>query len=108
MSKYSLGVLAAAAMFLMTIAPVTGQRNGGAADLPEGPGKEAVAQECTKCPGVNNITNSWGATEKDWREGFGFLVSYPPQTAQPIVSAPAQKIPPKARPPRNVVVPAGP
>src|SRR5690349_20169573 len=33
MSKISLGILAAATMFMCTIAPTAGQRNGGVADL---------------------------------------------------------------------------
>ena len=64
MSKYSLGVLMAAAIFVSMIVPAAGQRNGGAADLPDGPGKDAVAQECTKCHGVNNINKMTALTEK--------------------------------------------
>src|SRR5258705_712499 len=71
MSKIYAGLLAAATIFVCTIAPAAGQRGGGAADLPDGPGKDAVAQECTKCHGVNNITGSWGFTEKDWRGTVG-------------------------------------
>src|SRR5258706_14520962 len=77
MSKISAGLLAAATIFVCTIAPAAGQRGGGAADLPDGPGKDAVAQECTKCHGVNNITGSWGFTEKDWRENVDSLVQPP-------------------------------
>ena len=82
MSKISLGLLAAATIFVCTIAPAAGQRSGGAADLPDGPGKEVVAQECTKCHGVNNITNSWGFTEKDWRETFDSMVKLPDDKAE--------------------------
>ena len=77
MSEYSLGVLAVAAMFLMTIAPVTGQRNGGAAEPAGRSGQGRRRAGVHQRHGVNNITNSWGATKADWRQTFDSMVKLP-------------------------------
>jgi virginiamycin B lyase len=107
MSKYSLGLLAAATAFLcaITVTPVAGQRSGGAADLPDGPGKDAVAQECTKCHGVNNITQSWGASESDWRQTFDSMVKLPDDRAKVIAAYLGKNFPERADRPKTVVVP---
>jgi hypothetical protein len=105
MSKISLGMLAAAAIFMCTIAPAAGQRNGGVADLPDGPGKEVVAQECTKCHGLNNITNSWGFSEKEWRETFDSMVKLPDDKAKIIAAYLGKTFPEKPDRPKTVVVP---
>jgi virginiamycin B lyase len=105
MSKISLGILAAATMFMCTIAPTAGQRSGGVADLPDGPGKEAVAQECTKCHGLNNITQSWGFNEKDWRDTFTSMVKLPDDRVQIIAAYLAKNFPEKPDRPKTVVVP---
>src|ERR1051325_5502584 len=105
MSKISLGVLAAATLFMCTIAPTAGQRNGGAADLPDGPGKEAGAQEGTQCHGINNITNSWGVNQKDWRDTFTSMVKLPDDRVQIIAAYLAKNFPEKPDRPKTVVVP---
>ena len=105
MSKISLGILAVAAIFAWSIAPVAGQRNGGAADLPDGAGKEVVAQECTKCHGVNNITNSWGDTKAGWRQTFDSMVKLPDDRAEIIATYLGAHFPEKADRPKTVVVP---
>src|SRR6185369_5215446 len=105
MSKISLGMLAAAAIFMCTIAPAAGQRNGGVADLPDGPGKEVVAQECTKCHGLNNITQSWGFNEKDWRETFDSMVKLPDDKAKVIAAYLGKTFPERPDRPKTVVVP---
>src|SRR5438552_19113038 len=105
MSKYSLGVLMAAAIFVSMIVPAAGQRNGGAADLPDGPGKDAVAQECTKCHGVNNITNSWGDTKAGWRQTFDSMVKLPDDRAVIIATYLGAHFQEKPDRPMTVVVP---
>src|SRR5258705_7904875 len=107
MSKIYAGLLAAATIFVCTIAPAAGQRGGGAADLPDGPGKDAVAQECTKCHGVNNITGSWGFTEKDWRETVGSLGKLPDERAKVISPYLRKNFPERSGPPETVVVAGG-
>ena len=101
MSKYSLGVLMAAAIFVSMIVPAAGQRNGGAADLPDGPGKDAVAQECTKCHGLNNITQSWGFSEADWRQTFDSMVKLPDDRAKIIAAYLGKTFPERADRPRD-------
>src|SRR5258705_11780548 len=103
MSKIYAGLLAAATIFVCTIAPAAGQRGGGAADLPDGPGKDAVAQECTKCHGVNNITGSWGFTEKDWRGTIDSVVKLPGEPAEGIAPDLRKKFPGRAGRPKNAV-----
>src|ERR1043166_4589720 len=105
MSKISLGIFAAAAMFAWSIAPVAGQRNGGAADLPDGPGKDAVAQECTKCHGINNITSSWGDTKAGWRQTFDSMVKLPDDRAGTIATYLGAPSPENPDRPKTGVVP---
>src|SRR5258708_39884299 len=105
MWKIEGGPLAAPTIFVCTSAPAAGQRGGGAADLPDGPGKDAVAQECTKCHGVNNITGSWGFTEKDWRETFDSMVKLPDDRAKVIAAYLGKNFPERADRPKTVVVP---
>src|SRR5258705_567483 len=107
MSKIYAGLLAAATIFVCTIAPAAGQRGGGAADLPDGPGKDAVAQECTKCHGVNNITGSWGFTEKDWREKLHSLGQDPGAPPHGNSADLWQKLSQRAGRPHNRVVALG-
>jgi len=107
MSKHSLGLLAAAVVFLCSVVmvpPVSGQRNGGAADLPDGPGKDAVAQTCTVCHGINNISDSWGYTKAGWKELFGSMVKVPDGRAEIIATYLAAHYPEKPRP-KSVVIP---
>ena len=107
MSKYSLGVLAASVVFFCTIVmvhPVSGQRNGGVADLPDGAGRDVVAQTCTKCHGTNMITDSWGYTQQGWKDLFGSMVLLPNDQATVIASYLAAHFPEKPRP-KSVVIP---
>jgi virginiamycin B lyase len=106
MSKYSLGLLAAAAAFVctVTVTPVSGQRNGGVADLPDGPGRDVVAQTCTKCHGTNMITGSWGYTQQGWKDLFSSMVLVPNDQATIIASYLGTHFPEKPRP-KSVVIP---
>ncbi len=106
MSKYSLGLLAAAAAFVctVTVTPVSGQRNGGVVDLPDGAGKDVVAQTCTKCHGTNMITGSWGYTQQGWKDLFSSMVLVPPDQATIIASYLGTHFPEKPRP-KSVVIP---
>jgi virginiamycin B lyase len=107
MSKNSLGLLVAAVVFLCTMVmvhPVSGQRNGGVADLPAGTGQDVVAQQCTKCHGTNMITGSWGYTQQGWKDLFGSMVMLPNDQATTIASYLGTHFPEKARP-KSVVIP---
>jgi virginiamycin B lyase len=107
MSKYSFGLLAATVVFLCTIVmvhPVSGQRNGGVADLPDGAGRDVVAQTCTKCHGTNMITGSWGNTQQGWKDLFDSMVLLPTDQATTIASYLGTHFPEKPRP-KSVVIP---
>src|SRR6266850_2847128 len=100
MSKYSLGLLAAAAALLctVTVTPVSGQRNGGVVDLPEGAGRDVAARTCTQCHGTNMITGSWGYTQQGWKDLFGSMVLLPNDQVTVISSYLAAHFPEKPRP----------
>ena len=106
MSKVSLGMMAAAAIFLSAIASVAGQRGNtnGVENLPNAPGKDAVAQTCTVCHGVANITNSWGYTEQGWKDLIGSMVKLPDDRVNTIAAYLGKTFPEKPRP-KSVVVP---
>jgi virginiamycin B lyase len=106
MSKFLLGVLAAAAIFLSVIAPVASQRGNtaGVENLADGPGKDAVAQTCTVCHGVANITNSWGYTEQGWKDLISSMVKLPDERMNTIAAYLGTHFPEKPRP-KSVVIP---
>ena len=48
------------AAFLISALPALAQgRQGPAVQLPEGPGKELVQATCSRCHGLNFVTDSW-------------------------------------------------
>jgi len=106
MSKVSLGMLAAATIFLGSMAPVAGQRGNtnGVENLPNAPGKDAVAQTCTVCHGVANITNSWGYTEQGWKDLIASMVKLPDDRVNTIAAYLGKTFPEKPRP-KSVVIP---
>ena len=82
MSKFSLGLLAAAAAFMCAVIPASGQRGGAAPIvLPDGPGKETVQTQCSRCHGLNMITGSWGYDKAGWNEVFSSMVLLPKEYA---------------------------
>src|SRR4029079_7554040 len=54
-----------------------GRGRGAALTLPDGPGKEAVQSQCTKCHALGLIANSGGFTKQGWTELIGTMVSLP-------------------------------
>src|SRR4030095_7989255 len=57
-------------------AAAPGGRQGGPppAQLAEGAGREQVQATCTRCHGVNMITNSWGYTKDGWEDRIATMV----------------------------------
>ena len=105
MSKQSLGLLVAAAAFVCTVLPVSGQRGGGAPIvLPEGPGQELVSTQCSRCHGLNMITGSWGYTKQGWQDLFSSMVLLPRDSADSAAAYLAAHFPEKPRP-KSVVIP---
>jgi len=105
MSKFSLGLLAAAAAFMCAVLPASGQRGGAAPIvLPDGPGKETVQTQCSRCHGLNMITGSWGYDKEGWNEVFSSMVLLPKEYADSAASYLATHFPEKGRP-KTVVVP---
>ena len=107
MSKRSVVVLAAAA-FLCSIFPAWSQapagQQGQQAALPEGNGKELTQTTCTKCHGVNMITNSWGYTREGWENLFVTMVALPNDQKAVISEYLAKTFPVKPAP-AAVVIP---
>jgi virginiamycin B lyase len=105
MSKFSLGLLAAAAAFMCAVLPASGQRGGAApVVLPDGPGKDTVQTQCSRCHGLNMITGSWGYDKAGWNELFSSMVLMPKEYADSAASYLATHFPEKGRP-KTVVVP---
>jgi virginiamycin B lyase len=95
---------AAIALAFFAIAPVETQRGGGAPiALPEGSGKALVEQTCSKCHGLNLITNS-GYTRSEWETLYTSMVAVPPDQRPVISEYLATHFPEKARP-AAVIVP---
>ena len=96
MRKGTLLFLAVAAAFVGSIlsTEVQGQR-GQQVQLPDGPGKELVSTTCTKCHGLNFITNSFGFTREEWPRLFGSMVALPKDQADTIADYLAKNFPEK-------------
>ena len=81
MKKGALLALLASAVFGSVFsARVVGQQGPQAqqAQLPDGAGKEIVQANCTKCHGINLITNYWGDTRQGWETLFSTMIALPP------------------------------
>ena len=50
-----------------------GRGRGAALTLPDGPGKETVQSQCTKCHALGLIANSGGFTKQGWDELIGTM-----------------------------------
>ena len=79
MRKGTLLFLAVAAAFVGSIlsTEVQGQRGQQPVQIPDGPGKELVSATCTKCHGLNFITNSFGFSRDEWAHLFGTMIALP-------------------------------
>src|SRR5437899_961741 len=86
--------------------PRQGRGGGGRGQvaLPDGPGKEEVQTQCTKCHALGLIANSGGNTKQEWAELFGTMVQLPNVQRDAIAEYLAKNYPPQPRP-QPVVVP---
>ena len=77
-----------------------GGRQGGPppAQLAEGAGRERVQATCTRCHGVNMITNSWGYTKDGWQDRIATMVKLPAPDLETISSYLATQYPLKDAP----------
>ncbi len=77
----------------------------GQVALPDGPGKEEVQMQCSKCHALGLIVNSGGNTKQEWADLFGTMVKLPNEQRDAIADYLARSYPPQPRP-QPVVVPA--
>jgi virginiamycin B lyase len=109
MSTKSFLPLAAAFLcfFVFSVSPVhtqgRGQGRGQAITLPDGPGKEIVQAECTKCHALGLIANSGGYTRPGWEELFGTMVVLPSDQKGQVAEYLARNFPEQPRPPAVVI-----
>src|SRR5437667_7614364 len=85
--------------------PRQGRGGGGRGQvaLPDGPGKEEVQTQCTKCHALGLISNSGGNTKQEWAELFGTMVNLPNDQRDAIAEYLAKNYPPQPRPQPVVV-----
>ena len=85
--------------------PRQGRGGGGRGQvaLPDGPGKEEVQTQCTKCHALGLISNSGGNTKQEWAELFGTMVNLPNDQRDAIAEYLAKTYPPQPRPQPVVV-----
>jgi len=84
--------------------PVQAQRGGPPVQLPDGAGQGRVQANCTRCHGLERITNSWGNTEEGWRTLFSSMVELPKDQADAIAAYLGTHFPVKPAP-EAVIVP---
>ena len=82
-----------------------GQRGGrGQVALADGPGREEVQMQCTKCHALGLIANAGGNTRQEWTDLFGTMVKLSNDQRDLIGDYLAKNFPPQPRP-QPVVVP---
>src|SRR5437870_363471 len=81
-----------------------GQGRGQALTLPDGPGKESVQAQCTKCHALNLIANAGGYTRQGWQDLIGTMVSLPADQNAGVTEYLAKNFPEQPRP-APVVIP---
>ena len=86
--------------------PRQGRGGGGRGQvaLPDGPGKDEVQTQCTKCHALGLISNSGGNSKQEWAELFGTMVNLPNDQRDAIAEYLGKNYPPQPRP-QPVVVP---
>jgi len=104
--RVSLLGIALACLVAGAVRDVSGQGRGrgAATQLPDGPGKEAVQTQCTKCHALGLIANSGGNTKQDWDQLIGTMVKLPPAEKGEITDYLAKNFPEQPRP-KPVVLP---
>lgn len=102
-------------LFLVSVVLVAGQAPQGAQGaraaqgraepaLPDGNGKELVQTTCSKCHGLNFVTNSWGYNRQGWEALFSSMVALPDDQRGVVAEYLATHFPEKSRP-GPVVIP---
>jgi len=81
-----------------------GRGRGAALTLPDGPGKDALEAQCTKCHALGLIANSGGFNQQGWDELIGTMVSLPAAQKSEITAYLAKNFPEQPRP-KPVVLP---
>jgi virginiamycin B lyase len=71
--------------------------------LPEGAGKAAVQATCTRCHGLNSITNSWGFTKDGWQALIATMVVLPQDQVDAITTYLATHFPEKPVPAARLI-----
>src|SRR5207248_6663495 len=109
MLKKSHGFIAVFVCILISVIAVPGRSQGqrggrGQVALPEGPGKEEVQMQCTKCHALGLIANAGGNTKQEWTDLFGTMVKLPTDQRDQVADYLARNFPPQPRP-QAVVVP---
>ncbi len=75
-----------------------GRGRGTPLTLPEGPGKEIVQSQCTRCHALGLIASSGGFTKQGWEELIGTMVPLPPAQRSEVSDYLAQHFPEQPRP----------
>ena len=75
-----------------------GRGRGQAITLPDGPGKDTVQAQCTKCHALGLIANSGGYTRQGWTELIGTMVTLPPAENAEVADYLAKNFPEQPRP----------
>ena len=113
MVKQSIAFVPIALLCVLTglMAPLSGQapagpqRGGrGQAAMPDGPGKDQVQAQCTKCHALGLITNAGGNSRQEWIDLFSTMVKLPTDQRDGIADYLASNFPPQPRP-QPVIVP---
>src|SRR5438093_5310336 len=105
MTKHVMRSILSAALLLSIVpSPIRGQGRGGPpVTLPEGAGKDLVQMNCTRCHGLNMITND-GYTRAEWITVFNTMVDLPKDQSDAVADYLAANFPEKPKP-AAVVVP---
>ena len=98
MSHRLIGVLALPLIVTAMLAPHVSGQGRGAAQLPDGPGREQVQATCSKCHGVNLIAGSWGYSKEGWQDRIATMVALPPADLDAVSSYLSSHFPPKPAP----------
>src|SRR5689334_8450117 len=75
-----------------------GRGRGAPLTLPDGPGKDTVQSQCTKCHALGLIANSGGFTKQGWDELIGTMVSLPAAQREETSEYLAKNFPEQPRP----------
>ena len=103
-STIGIAILCLASIGVARQVNAQGRGRGAPLTLPDGPGKETVQAQCTKCHALGLIANSGGFTKQGWDELIGTMVSLPTAQRSEISDYLAKNFPEQPRP-KPVVLP---